>query len=183
MSNETMTPWQRQAQAFIAALAQLEPAGRARLRRSAGRSLAEARGVHRVFFQALPHEVSEQRHEEYFLIATLFPLVPHSPQAGNLGETLRRVRQLRAAPGDGRFNSLDRRFQTLIDSDRDQLPFRLRQAIRLIAAHREGVALNWERLLLDVLSWEHRDRTVQLRWARAYFVGLAPEQVPHEPGP
>jgi CRISPR system Cascade subunit CasB len=171
MTDETMTPWQRQAQAFVAGLARLDPAGRARLKRNAGRPLAEARDIHRVFFQALSYDVPERQQEDYFLIATLFPLVPHSPQAASLGATLRRVRQLRAGPDNGRFNSMDRRFQTLIDSDRDQLPFRLRQAIRLIAAHREGIDLSWERLLLDVLSWDRPDRSVQLRWARAYFVG------------
>ncbi|MCG8346391.1 MAG: type I-E CRISPR-associated protein Cse2/CasB [Chloroflexales bacterium] len=171
MSNETMTPRQRQVQAFIAALTRLDPGGRARLKRNAGRMLTAARDIHRVFFQALPYEVTEWQQEDYFLIATLFPLVPHNPQAGNLGETLRRVRQLRAGPDDSRLNSLDRRFQTLLDSDREQLLFRLRQVVRLIAAHREGVALNWERLLLDVINWEHPDHSVQLRWARAYFVG------------
>src|SRR6266545_5885419 len=170
MSNETTSPWQRQSQAFIANLGRLDPGGRARLKRNAGRVLAEARDIHRAFFQALPYDVNERQQEDYFLVATLFPLVPHSPQAGSLGETLRQVRRLRAAPSDGRLNSFDRRFQTLIDSDREQLPFRLRQAVRLVATHREGVALNWERLLLDVLGWERLDRGVQLRWARAYFV-------------
>ena len=59
MSNETMTPRQRQVQAFIAALTRLDPGGRARLKRNAGRMLTAARDIHRVFFQALPYEVTE----------------------------------------------------------------------------------------------------------------------------
>lgn len=176
MTNETMTPWEKQehqAREFIAALGELDAGGRARLKRNAGRPLAEARDIHRVFFRALPYGISRQREEDYFLIATLFPLVPHSAQAGSLGATLRQVRQLRQ--GGDSHSSLDRRFEALLDSDHDQLPFRLRQAVRLVASHRDGLALNWETLLIDVLRWESDNRTVQLNWARDYFVGTSPQ--------
>jgi CRISPR system Cascade subunit CasB len=180
-----MTAWQRQehqAQEFVAALERLDAGGMARLKRNAGRLLAEARDIHRVFFQALPYTVTGwQQEEDYFLVATLFPLVPHqSDQAGSLGAALRQVRHARAGTGDGRMNSLDRRFQTLLDSDREQLPFRLRQAVRLIAADREGVAINWEQLLLDVQRWEYQNHQVQLRWARDYFVGSYTFVIPNE---
>jgi CRISPR system Cascade subunit CasB len=175
VTSETTKPWERQAQAFVAALERLDAGGRARLKRNAGRTLAEARDIHRVFFQALPYEVREHEQEDYFLIATLFPLVAHHAQAGSLGATLRQVHHLRGAPHANRENhqvsSLERRFQTLLDSDREQLPFRLRQAVRLIAAHRDEARLNWEQLLRDVRQWEHPERFVQLRWARDYFVG------------
>lgn len=171
--NETMTPWQRQehqAQEFIAALEQLDAGGRARLKRNAGRALTEARDIHRVFFQALPNDVGLRQEEDFFLIATLFPLVPHRATAGNLGASLRQVR-LACTNSDNRMNSLDRRFQALLDSDREQLRFRLGQAVRLIAAERDQAALNWEQLLRDVLQWEHPDHFVQLNWARDYFAG------------
>jgi hypothetical protein len=35
----------------------------------------------------------------------------------------------------------------------------------------DRIAVNWEKLLLDVLAWEHPAHHVQLRWAREYFVG------------
>jgi hypothetical protein len=45
--------------------------GRARLKRNAGRSLHEARGVHQIFYQALPYEVAGRSEEAiYFLVAT-----------------------------------------------------------------------------------------------------------------
>jgi CRISPR system Cascade subunit CasB len=178
-----MPAWQRQkdqAQEFVTRLEQLDAGGRARLKRNAGRRLAEARDIHRVFFQALPYDVHERQQEDYFLIATLFPLVPQqSHQAASLGASLRRVRHARAGTGDNQMNSLDRRFQTLLDSDREQLPFRLRQAVRLIAADREGAAIDWAQLLRDVLSWEHPEHYVQLRWARDYFVG-SDKQLPDD---
>jgi CRISPR system Cascade subunit CasB len=183
VTTETIPAWQRQeqqAQAFIAALETLDAGGRARLKRNAGRSLAEAHDVHRVFFQALPYDIHERAHEDYFLIATLFPLVVHRHQAGSLGTSLRQVRHLRGGAHDGRTNSLDRRVQALLDSDREQLPFRLRQAVRLIAADREHVALDWAQLLHHVLHWEDSKRWVQLRWSRDYFVGVsAPSTEPH----
>lgn len=174
MTTEPMTAWQRrveQVKTFITVLHDLDTGGRARLKRNAGRSLADARDIHRVFYQALPYDVSQWQQEDYFLIATLFPLVEHNPGTGDLGDTLRQVRRLRSSVSEGQQNSLDRRFQTLLDSDREQFPFRLRQAVRLAATHRESVTLNWERLLLDTLQWEHPNHAVQLRWARHYFVG------------
>ena len=167
MTASEPTARQRQTEQFVAALEQLDAAGRARLKRNAGRLLGEARLVHQVFYQALPYEVREPQHEDYFLIATLFPLAPHRDGAGSLGATLRLVRQGRSEAT--RTNSIDRRFQTLLDSDRAQLPFRLRQAVRLAAA--ADLALDWTVLLRDVLVWELTGRPVQLRWARDYFVG------------
>lgn len=173
MTTETTRRRQEQAHTFIAALAKLDAGGRARLKRNAGRSLAEARDVQRVFFQALPYEVHERQQEDYFLIATLFPLVPHSSTAGSFATTLRTVHRQRSSTSnnDNRLSSLERRFQALLDSDREQLPFRLRQAVRMVAAPRDAAHLNWEQLLLDVQNWEHPQRFVQQRWARDYFVG------------
>lgn len=156
------TPRQQQVAAFIAALDRLDSAGRARLKRNAGRALREARDVHQVFFQALPPAIAGRPEEEiYFLVATLYPLAKGRNDGASLGATLRAVRQLRQS------ESLDRRFQALLDSDVEQLRFRARQAVRLAAASEQRI--DWGRLLSDLLAWEHPDRHVQLRWARDYF--------------
>jgi CRISPR system Cascade subunit CasB len=169
-SSDQLSSRRRQIGAFVAALERLDAAGRARLKRNAGRTLGEARDVHRVFFQALPYEVSQWQQEDYFLAATLFPLAPHRADAGSLGATLRQVRQIRG--GAERANSLDRRFQTLIDSDREQLPFRLRQIVRLAAA--DKLSIDWAALLSDLLAWDLDGHPVRVRWARDYFVGQPP---------
>jgi hypothetical protein len=49
---------QQRVDEFITALERLDNAGRARLKRNAGRSLHEARDVHRIFYRALPYEVA-----------------------------------------------------------------------------------------------------------------------------
>jgi CRISPR system Cascade subunit CasB len=153
---------QQQVDEFITALERLDNAGRARLKRNAGRSLHEARDVHRIFYRALPYEVAG-RYEEaiYFLVATLYPLADSCNDQRSLGAILRAVRQSRAS------ESIDRRFQALLDSDGENLPFRLRQAVRLAAASDESI--DWRRLLNDLLNWDHPDRYVQLQWARDYF--------------
>lgn len=165
MTTHKPTPRQRQIAEFVANLARLDAAGRARLKRNAGRTLGEARDVHRVFFQAAPYAIVGRPYEEetYFLIATLFPMAEARRDAASLGTTLRTVRHNRESA------SIDRRFQSLIDSEREQLPFRLRQAVRLAAASDQ--AIDWEQLLNDLLAWEYEGKPVQRRWARDYFVG------------
>lgn len=151
---------------FIERLAALDRGDRARLRRNAGARLADARGVLGLFYRLLPPSVPEREHERYFMIATLYPLAGPSEDR-NFGATLRR-----AKIASGR-TSLDRRFTALLDSDMDQLPFRLRQLIRLADSHRVGV--NWVQLLRDVLWWDHPERRVQKQWAMAYFQEELPE--------
>lgn len=163
MSMHDPTPRQERIAAFVGALERLDAAGRARLKRNAGNSLAEARDVQRVFFQALPYDVPEREYDDFFLVATLFPLAESRTDQSSLGATMRRIRQNRES------GSLDRRFQALLDSNREQLPFRLRQAVRL--ANASDQSIDWGQLLSDVLAWELEGRPVQLRWAKHYFVG------------
>ena len=160
MTSSNQTPRQRQITTFVAALDRLDAAGRARLKRNAGRTIGESRDIYRVFFQALPYEVAGRPFEEeiYFLVATLFPMAEPRSGALSFGATLRRVRQRRESA------SLDRRFQNLLDSAREQLPFRLRQAVRLAAASEESI--DWSQLLSDLLAWEYEGKPVQKRWAR-----------------
>jgi len=160
---------------FITKLETLDAGGRAPLKRNAGRALNQARDVYQVFFAALPPYITHEREQEdYFLIATLYAFGTRreDPRPSNpprsLGASLRRVRQqIQSNDGDDRQISLDKRFGTLLDADREQLPFRLRQIVSLLAANQ--VAVDWRRLLRDVRSWSHDDRFVQLAWARDYF--------------
>ena len=94
------------------------------------------------------------------MVSTLFPLAVSGGQ-GNLGASLRRARSNENSAG------LDRRVEILLDADEAQLPFRLRQAIRVLHANRVGV--DWSCLLEDLLRWSSPKRFVQERWARKYF--------------
>lgn len=81
-----------------------------------------------------------------------------------LPEALRRL--AKTAPG------AERRFVQLLDSDADELAWRLRQIIQLVAS--QGVALDWPALLSDMIGWGHPDRYVQTKWAR-FFWGSSAE--------
>ncbi|MGC8879966.1 MAG: type I-E CRISPR-associated protein Cse2/CasB [Anaerolineae bacterium] len=149
---------------FVERLARLDAGERARLKRNAGKTLAEARDTAlALFYRLLPPEVPEHHEETYFLVATLYPLA-EAGSSGNLGDALRQARTMtRENPG------LDRRVRVLLDADATQLPFRLRQTIHYLASTR--VPINWTQLLQDLLAWNHPRRWVQREWARAYFVG------------
>lgn len=169
---------------FVARLTKLDAGGRARLQRNAGRTLDEARNVYQVFFSLLPPEV--HRHsdqEDYFLVATLFPIGTRreqkflpNPSPPNLGASLQIVRRklilhdLKRDPlkrDPDRPISLDRRMNALLNTDREQLSFRLSQTIRLLTAHE--VSINWFQLLRDVQHWNDEPRRVQRCWADHYF--------------
>lgn len=168
MNTEQLFIHQHYVRDFIAALKRLNASDRARLRRNAGRTLTEGQDI---FFQALLYDLPSWQHEDYFLVAALYPLASHRPGVGSLGMTLRRVRYRRSQGGEGT-DRLDRHFQTLIDSDREHVPFHLRQVVRLAAADR--LPIDWANLLHDVMAWEDAQRSVQLHWATDYYVGGAP---------
>lgn len=144
---------------FIARLERLDAGGRAKLKRSAGDQLTEARELG-FFYSLLPGGVQERQEEMYFLTATLFPLA-ESGGKGDLGQALRNARN------DHNGKGLDRRVQALLDADEAQLPYRLRRAIYLL--HSNRVRVNWIALLDDLQKWNLPEHPVQRRWARSYF--------------
>lgn len=162
---------------FMDELWQLDAAGRARLKRNAGQPYAEARNVYDVFFRILPHGILKYAYDDYFLVATLFTIGTRSPREHqpeqrltqplnpneSLGSALRKERIDR----NEQTGSLDRRFNALLDADREQLPFRLRQIVRLLASRQ--ITINWSQLLEDLQKWEHQDRYIQRRWAEHYY--------------
>ena len=147
---------------FCDRLAQLDRGELARLKRSAGRTLAESHDALGLFFRTLPRNVPRWQEETYFLVATLYGWADAGGQC-NLGDALYRARQ-----GGGEAG-LDRRMRVLLDADREQLPFRLRQAVRFLYGQR--VPISWPQLLQDLLAWDHPRRYVQENWARAYYAG------------
>lgn len=149
---------------FCQRLAQLDVGDRARLKRCAGKTLAEARGARILFYRLLPHKVPPFHLDTYFLVATLHPLADGGA-SGDFGASLRRARTEKTARG------LDRRVEALLDADEGQLPFRLRQAVHFLASSR--VRVNWPLLLQHLLQWNHPRRFVQDRWARSYFAKSA----------
>ncbi len=61
--------------------------------------------------------------------------------------------------------SIEQRFLTLLDSDRDQLPQRLRQMMALLKEYK----IDWEKLLNALYQWDHPDRYIQRKWAMDFY--------------
>lgn len=147
--------------AFFLRLEKLDAGERARLKRCAGQTLAEARHeALGLFFRVLPPDVPAFQHEMYFLAASLYPMT-EAGKSGNFGDSLRQLRSPKNSKG------LDRRMEILLDAEGAQLPYRLRQAVHLLQANH--VRINWPQLLEDLLNWTHFNRFVQRHWAQSYF--------------
>jgi CRISPR system Cascade subunit CasB len=67
--------------------------------------------------------------------------------------------------------STERRFITLLDSDGDQLPHRLRQMIGLLKEY----AIDFEALLQGLLYWNDDHKRTQNAWARDFYRHLNAE--------
>ncbi|MGB7567826.1 MAG: type I-E CRISPR-associated protein Cse2/CasB [Chitinivibrionales bacterium] len=61
--------------------------------------------------------------------------------------------------------SIEKRFIALLDADEDQLAHRLRQMIALLKEY----AIDFDSLRQDLLSWNHTEKFVQIKWARAFY--------------
>lgn len=149
------------AKTFLGNLERLDAGDKAKLKRDAGKTIAEAQSIG-LFYRLLPYGVSAAQEETYFLVATLYPLTEGGGR-GNLGTSLHRARDTDPKKNKG----LDRRIEILLDADKTQLRFRLRQAIRFLKSER--VSVNWQQLLEDLQKWNRPSRIAQKQWAHAYF--------------
>lgn len=142
------------------------------LRRAAGLPPADALSVYPVLYQALNEEpLTPWEEAPYLVVAPLFALYPeggwrsgdttaeHQPR--NFGASFARLAQSTGSA------SVERRFRALLDSRLVDLPEHLRHAITLLRARQ--IPVSWLTLLDDIRNWDHHDRLVQRRWARAYW--------------
>jgi CRISPR system Cascade subunit CasB len=67
----------------------------------------------------------------------------------------------------------EKRFIDLLDTDTDELAYKLRQAVTLIA--RNGEKLDWALLIKHLGQWGHPDRWVQKDWARGFWAAAQAE--------
>jgi CRISPR system Cascade subunit CasB len=123
--------------------------------------------------------LSDRRRRLYYLTAGLWALGQRrsSGTPVPLPTALQRV-------GKGRDSaSIELRFAALLDSDEDELPHRLRQAVSLVTA--DQIAVDWPQLLIDLIGWGSDARYVQQRWARAYWsathIGSSSADAPSAP--
>jgi len=178
-------------QAFVRHLRRLsEPADLARMRRALGDPGQEVIPVVEGFLGRIQGE-REDRWERlcYYLVAGLWATMVSSselehfrqqseeepepaqaeekPVEAGYRRTLgHAVAQLYLARDRAR--SIEQRFIALLDADEEQLPYRMRQIVRLLKSE-EGIHIYWSELLRDLLAWNHEHRPVQQKWARAFY--------------
>ncbi len=74
-----------------------------------------------------------------------------------------------------RDQALDRRVVALLNADREALPTLLRQLVGLLGDERGPV--DWLQLLRDLNQWDHPDRSVQKRWAGAWWAASTRSEI------
>lgn len=137
------------------------------------RSLAEDPGAFAAAYpivEPLIYGISEHQRRTVYLAAGLWAVA----QRRTSGASISLVEALRRTSSRSESGGAERRLIGLLDADSDELVWRLRQAVQLVAA--DGQALDWPRLLDDLLSWQHPTRRVQQRWAREFWRCQAEEE-------
>jgi len=113
-------------------------------------------------FRGVPDDTSDRALDSALLAVGLFAWVkgncPHSSNT-NFG------RAFGHNLSDDDKKQREKRFTDLLDTDIEDLPYKLRQAVTLI----EGVPIDWEMLIHDLIGWSHPDRWVQKKWARGFW--------------
>jgi CRISPR type I-E-associated protein CasB/Cse2 len=104
-------------------------------------------------------DVSRTSRRAHVLLAGLFATYPDAPPGGSLGNAFRAMMGVRESS-----ESLRQRFAALLDSELEDLAHPLFTTLTLLRSRRQP--LDWERLLRDLLGWDHPDRYVQERLAR-----------------
>lgn len=106
--------------------------------------------------------------DRYYLVASLFASHPEnwsSPGGDdhrtNFGASLRRSKSDSGAA--------ETAVLSLLNSDRDELPDRLRHSVGLCASATPSVPVDWALLLHDLRWWSNDKRDVQRRWAASFW--------------
>lgn len=79
----------------------------------------------------------------------------------------------------GQSPSIEGRFVALLDANEEELPYRLRQMVRLLKTE-EGIRIHWAELLRDLLAWNREHKPVQQKWARAFYRTVSKETAEEE---
>jgi CRISPR system Cascade subunit CasB len=129
-----------------------------------GAVIETARIVERQLAQGTPESVRAA----CYVVGPLFALHDDESGTGNLGNHFRKLCG-EVKPNEELPKNVERRFKSLLESDRDELPDALRQAVTRLKA--EAVPVNWFQLAQDVKDWQFeagRER-VRKSWSRSFW--------------
>lgn len=102
------------------------------------------------------------------IIAALFAINPNHADKTSLGLSLNLLKQkIKVRNQTNETPSLDLRFQSILNSDAEDLPYRLRLIMLQLAA--ENIGIDWYRLLEDMIFWDHFSDQVKFKWAMDFY--------------
>lgn len=135
------------------------------------RSLAFAPGTH---IPAYPYvepflkgEAEGWRRQVHYLVAGLWAAHWREGRSESSTSLAKACAQHQIKSGSA---STERRFIHLLDSDSEQLPYRLRQMVALL----KDQSIDFQALLDDLLYWNSPNKCKQSDWARAFYRTLNP---------
>ena len=155
----------------------------AALRRGLGKRPGTAPEMHRLIVPYLRSNSRPDEDARFYLLASLFASWHQGSSGGeqrvsdHLGESLAVLKKKEESSSE----SLEKRFEALLNCHADDLPTHLRHMIALLRG--KGVPVGWLQLLRDLRFWDHPDRLVQRRWARAFWADLGRSEVPETQEP
>jgi CRISPR system Cascade subunit CasB len=114
----------------------------------------------------LKGEAEGWRRQMHYLVAGLWAAHWREDPAGNLIPLAEACAWHKISSGSA---STEQRFIHLLNADSKQLPHRLRQMIALL----NDQPIDFQKLLNDLLYWNHPDRKVQNAWARDFYHTIA----------
>lgn len=142
----------------------------AALRRGLGKQPGEAPDMFPYVIPAL-EGVHPRDEWAYFSVASLFGMYP-APWKRGTGENGRNFgSSFREVGTTSKSGSIEGRFVAMMNARREDLVDHLRSGVALCQSN--NVAIDWARLLHDILAWDAPDRRVQRTWARSFWAAPA----------
>jgi len=126
------------------------------------RGAAHQPGEYTPQFRYIVPFIPEKTYElPYFLTATLFGIHPVNSSAGSFGSAFKGIYQ---ATGS---DSIELRFNALLQAREEDLPYHLRNAVSLLAS--KNIPVNYTELFDAIRNWNHPDKFVQKKWAKEFW--------------
>lgn len=160
---------------FFDQLDRLSKGERILLKRACGQTLERSSAATKLlFYRLLPYGTAQWEEERWFAVACL-----HCLEDANLEKERRfpLAVQLRKEASGAENESGKKRGQILMDTDWDEDGFFVSKLFRLVKyLKQKGYAIDCERLLRDLLSWNSDKKYAQKQWAREMVMKESSEQ-------
>ena len=149
---------------FLEKLRNLDSGQKASLKRSAGKKLDDANTKSITGFYKLIQniKISPNSENDYFILASNYCLKKDRIESTdtNLGKALKKAKET---------DSLDMRFNALLDTDKNSSGFARKLSNMIKYLDSKGINLDWEKLLENILNFNHKLSIVKKEWAREYY--------------